>query len=1604
MLLAGRACAATPFTGMVEDNATGMIIAGAKVVFTDTSGMYFQTFTDANGAYSVLLMPGVFSLRVEASGYPLQYYNPLNNTETSNFRFAYDSVSAPSVTIKLTQNPTAIISSHGWVTGLVTDTLGLPLANVNVCLVMTPGTDVTADLFTDTNGRFSARVPAVQHALWAMGGRQAYPKQYWTPGGTTSAIGTSAMFGVLPNDTFNMLMKMRILQGPLPVAPQPGGFLAGIFAWPALPDSQTPSFEIALFPDSAFLHQPVSVPAYLYETATAPAASFSTQSFVSTVCPVGQWRVLMRPIQPALYLFANQKFVQCRSYILGALAGAALLSASPPVAVIAGDTTKGLAANFTANGYAFLGTVQFADTSRPSGRVDACIKDGAYLIPVSHGFINQGDSVFELSGLIEGTPYVIVAQADGYPMQYWSPGAATSAQPNGTYVFSSQSFVRPVIKLQKAPTGYYVNYSPLSVSLSPDQSNRLIVQANADASLSFDSLSIYSKDRSGVVTLLSTIPKVSGQNQYAFTDTRDWQSNGYEYMAVAKGSAYTARSMPTGLGMGMSPNSPDSLWLNVYGDHFGIMINWAKAQSDSVDNQDSLYLYKQITSGAWSVAQKMSALNTMFSDNTFNRAADSGKTFSYKIALVRAGITMWSSSVRQFAVSAAFLKQLAVHFAVGPNATYTTIQQAIDAAGMYDEIDVASGVYMENINLKGKFLTINGNWIGNVPPVIDGQGSVAITIPYRGPVGPNDGASISGMEIRNALTGVASGMNLQVQQCLFVNVAKQCCAATFDSAAMTAAAQADPFCSYNVSLNLWQCTFVGTASAGAVAIAASQGTYETSSAYGGLEPFLMKPAASFATNAMANNSIMYGFSTAPLSVSGKAGAASVSSCDFWNAAFDSSSLPGVKVSGGLYKIDPMFANLTYYFLPDSSPLYSIAVNGMTIGYDDRRKMSSNGTSVAGPSAVQNLRATVMGPRAILVTWNRLPAAQNAASYVVYRAPGVDSLFYVNAQTSQWTLKVPDSLTYTVVDTVSTRDTFFTDTNVRPGVPYVYAVAGRTATGVTGNVNMPFPPPLAAYIIQIQNPSMVAAVSGSPLNFTSAYLAWPHAALARSYTVYRYLTNPNQFASAPDSGAVRSMIHNRQYASLDSFQIRDTSLVDSSMALGRDYVYVISAADSNGLNYSLDDQPLAFSFVSNNVKRFTPVVPLHIVGGSWNMIGPWGTRALQFSGSSNIAIYQWDDSRQPDDLFSQYAPATDMNAGSGYWFYADSDTTISIPADTGTYSALAQSQGSASIRLHKDLTGWNQVSSVFPFAVTPPWLSSFDVYEWDNTLNQYTLTTQIVPWKAYWIQSDKDTVLPLSGLSVPGAALSKKTSGVQWELQASLAGPKSNDPDNYCGVASQSIPLARPKPPQAFSFPELYFVAAPSGPRLAKLYVGASVPGSTRYEWTVGLSSAKENMTIRFQGVNAVPKGNYVYWIQNGLAYDLRKLAQVPVAAHKSTQYGYIVVTQNAGDVALYTGKFELRKTYPNPFASSANIEFFVPYGFEASGAKLEGAQRSVSLDVYNIAGRRVKSLARGSMDVGLHRLQWNGTNDGGATAATGFYIVRLAGKGVSSITRMIKVR
>ena len=51
----------------------------------------------------------------------------------------------------------------------------------------------------------------------------------------------------------------------------------------------------------------------------------------------------------------------------------------------------------------------------------------------------------------------------------------------------------------------------------------------------------------------------------------------------------------------------------------------------------------------------------------------------------------------------------------------------------------------------------------------------------------------------------------------------------------------------------------------------------------------------------------------------------------------------------------------------------------------------------------------------------------------------------------------------------------------------------------------------------------------------------------------------------------------------------------------------------------------------------------------------------------------------------------------------------------------------------------------------------------------------------------------------------------------------------------------------------------------------------------------------------------------------------------------------------------------------------------------------VQLDVYDLRGQRVRTLARGDYAPGTHLLTWDGRDDAGVSVPSGTYVARLAG-------------
>jgi subtilisin-like proprotein convertase family protein len=90
--------------------------------------------------------------------------------------------------------------------------------------------------------------------------------------------------------------------------------------------------------------------------------------------------------------------------------------------------------------------------------------------------------------------------------------------------------------------------------------------------------------------------------------------------------------------------------------------------------------------------------------------------------------------------------------------------------------------------------------------------------------------------------------------------------------------------------------------------------------------------------------------------------------------------------------------------------------------------------------------------------------------------------------------------------------------------------------------------------------------------------------------------------------------------------------------------------------------------------------------------------------------------------------------------------------------------------------------------------------------------------------------------------------------------------------------------------------------------------------------------------------------------------------------------------------FLLEAAVPNPFAADTAIRFAVP----GNGAE-------VTLAVFDISGRRVRTLAAGFHAPGTHSVSWSGENDAGAKVSSGIYFYRLDSPDFRSTKKVVRV-
>jgi hypothetical protein len=98
------------------------------------------------------------------------------------------------------------------------------------------------------------------------------------------------------------------------------------------------------------------------------------------------------------------------------------------------------------------------------------------------------------------------------------------------------------------------------------------------------------------------------------------------------------------------------------------------------------------------------------------------------------------------------------------------------------------------------------------------------------------------------------------------------------------------------------------------------------------------------------------------------------------------------------------------------------------------------------------------------------------------------------------------------------------------------------------------------------------------------------------------------------------------------------------------------------------------------------------------------------------------------------------------------------------------------------------------------------------------------------------------------------------------------------------------------------------------------------------------------------------------------------------------------DEGTLPSNFALNQNYPNPFNASTEITFRTPI------------QSKVSLEIFNLAGQKIATLANDTYDAGEHTVIWNSTSDNGKVVSSGVYFYRLQVDNRSETKKMVLIK
>jgi len=135
--------------------------------------------------------------------------------------------------------------------------------------------------------------------------------------------------------------------------------------------------------------------------------------------------------------------------------------------------------------------------------------------------------------------------------------------------------------------------------------------------------------------------------------------------------------------------------------------------------------------------------------------------------------------------------------------------------------------------------------------------------------------------------------------------------------------------------------------------------------------------------------------------------------------------------------------------------------------------------------------------------------------------------------------------------------------------------------------------------------------------------------------------------------------------------------------------------------------------------------------------------------------------------------------------------------------------------------------------------------------------------------------------------------------------------------------------------------------------------------------------------------DYQFVFFNFPFYFIKEEQAIQVLHQALSDMGVPTDVDEEFDEEILAGNFSLEQNYPNPFNLTTFIPFTVPSRPVNSSQFMVHSPPTVSLTIYNILGRKVKTLLNEEKLPGHYRVTWDGKDEKGHEVGSGVYLYRL---------------